>query len=408
MSQSTARLKARPHAGQSEVHLYPARFRVLDAGRRWGKTRLGVTECVDVGARGGIAWWVSPTYKMSEVGWRPLRRLTSRIPGVDVSLSERSVTFPTGGSVTIRSADNPNSLRGEGLNFLVMDEAAFIAEDAWLEALRPALSDRKGRALFISTPKGLNWFHALYQRGQDDATGEWKSWRKPTGDNPFIDPAEIEAARASLPDRVFRQEYLAEFLADGSFFQGVDAAAVITAPEPPQAHAGHSIVGGLDWAMAQDFTVLTLGCRECNRVIYWDRFNQIDYAYQRARVLETCTRYGIAGLLPERNSIGQPNIEMLLASGLPILPGVDGGMGFSTTATTKPLLIQKLAAALEHDSFRVPADYADELRSHAVELSTSGHPKFSAPAGMHDDRVISLALCWWAMASASPLVLFGA
>src|SRR5512133_604090 len=106
-------VKASPHPGQLEEHNSTARFRVLDAGRRWGKTRLGVMECIDAAAKGGTAWWVSPTYKMSEVGWRPLRSMCSRIPGVEVSLADRRVNFPRGGSVTIRSADNPNSLRGE-------------------------------------------------------------------------------------------------------------------------------------------------------------------------------------------------------------------------------------------------------------------------------------------------------
>jgi hypothetical protein len=396
MSMSQAQINARPHAAQAEVHRHPARFRVLDAGRRFGKTRLGVMECIDAAVHGGLAWWVSPTYKMSEVGWRPLRQLSSRIPGTTVSLSERRVDFPSGGSVTIRSADNPTSLRGEGLNFLVMDECAFIGEDAWLEALRPALSDKKGRALFISTPKGLNWFHTVFQRGQEDG-GEWQSWRKPTSDNPYIDPTEIEAARQSLPERVFRQEYLAEFLSDGSYFQNVDNAATLTDNEEPDAHAGHHVVGGLDWAMQNDYTVLTLACRNCNRVIFRDRFNQIDYTYQRARVIDGCQRYQVSGLLPERNSIGQPNIELLIAAGIPILPGADGLPGFNTTATTKPALIQRLAGALEHDGFLVPKDYADELRAYEVEVMSSGHPKFGAPDGMHDDRVMSLALAWWAI-----------
>lgn len=160
---------------------------------------------------------------------------------------------------------------------------------------------------------------------------------------------------------------------------------------------GHYIAGGLDWALTNDFTVLTLACRDCNRVVYWDRFNNIDFTYQRQRVIESCKRYNVRGLMPEWNSIGEPNIELLIAAGVPILRGPDGRMGFNTTATSKPALIQKLAAALEHDGFLVPKDYADELRSYEVETMASGHPKFAAPEGMHDDRVMSLALCWWAV-----------
>jgi len=121
-----AKWRVKPHAGQKEVHRSSARFKVLSAGRRWGKTRLGVNECVSVANEGGRAWWVSPSYKTSEVGWRPLRQMCARIPGVEIRLGDRMVNFPGGGSVAVRSADKPDSLRGEGLDFVVMDECAFM------------------------------------------------------------------------------------------------------------------------------------------------------------------------------------------------------------------------------------------------------------------------------------------
>lgn len=192
----------------------PARYRVMACGRRFGKTRLGSALCIKTAADGGRAWWVAPSYKMSEVGWRLIRRLAAQIPGADVRRGERRVTFPGGGEVQVRSADNPDSLRGDGLDFVVMDECAFMDETAWTEALRPALSDRKGRAMFISTPKGQNWYYRLWLQCADPAQDEWRGWQLPTAANPYIDPAEIEAARQSLPERVFRQEYLAEFLAE--------------------------------------------------------------------------------------------------------------------------------------------------------------------------------------------------
>lgn len=108
-------------------------------------------------------------------------------------------------------------------------------------------------------------------------------------------------------------------------------------------------------------------------------------------------RWCVAGTLPERNSIGQPNIELLIAAGVNVFLGPDNAPGFSTTASTKPALIQALASALENGGFLVPLDYADELRSYEVETMASGHPKFSAPPGLHDDRVISLAMAWWAI-----------
>ena len=212
---TTARLRLPAfHPRQAEIACHPARFRVAACGRRFGKTRLGAAICVKTAADGGRAWWIAPTYKVSEVGWRLIKRLARQVPGADVKQAERLIFFPNGGEIQVRSADNPDSLRGEGLDFVVMDECAFIHEDAWQEAIRPALSDRKGRAMFISTPKGQNWFYRLWLRCLDPTQDEWHGWQLPTAANPYIDPAEIEAARLGLPERIFRQEYLAEFLAE--------------------------------------------------------------------------------------------------------------------------------------------------------------------------------------------------
>ncbi|GIV50645.1 MAG: hypothetical protein KatS3mg038_1166 [Candidatus Kapaibacterium sp.] len=110
----------------------------------------------------------------------------------------------------VRSADDPHSLRGEGLDYVVMDECAYMREEAWSQVLRPALSDRKGRALMISTPNGLNWWYELWRDVQQ--RGEWRTLSYPTASNPYIDSSEIEEARRELPELVYRQEYLAEFV----------------------------------------------------------------------------------------------------------------------------------------------------------------------------------------------------
>lgn len=164
--------------------------------------------------QGGRAWWVAPSYKMGAVGWRGLRQLCQQLPGAEFSQSERLVTLPTGGTVQVRSADDPQSLRGDGLDFVVLDECAYMRPEAWSEALRPALSDRQGGALFISTPHGLNWFRDLWVRGNDPAFPDWQAWTFPTASNPFIAPEEIASAALTMSSRVFRQEYEADFLSD--------------------------------------------------------------------------------------------------------------------------------------------------------------------------------------------------
>jgi predicted phage terminase large subunit-like protein len=198
------------HAGQRTVYESAARFRVLAAGRRWGKTRLGVSECVEVGLKGGRAWWVAPTYPLANEGWRPLRMIGQTVPGAKILEMDKEVRLPGGGIVQVRSADDPQRLRGAGLDFVVVDEAAFCKQEAWEEALRPALSDRQGRAMFISTPKGRNWFADLYDRAE--ARDDWERFQFATSANPFMPPGEVEIARQELPSLVFQQEYLAEFV----------------------------------------------------------------------------------------------------------------------------------------------------------------------------------------------------
>ena len=199
----------RLHPGQVEVRDSPARFKVLASGRRWGKTRLATTLCIATAVQGGRAWWVAPTFPIASIGWRLLKTLGRQVPGAEIREVERRIALPGRGVVQAKSADNPDSLRGEGLDLVVMDEAAFIKEEAWVSSLRPALSDREGAALFISTPRGRNWFYYLWNEGQERE--DWASWRFPTAANPFISPDEIESARQLLPALIFAQEYEAAF-----------------------------------------------------------------------------------------------------------------------------------------------------------------------------------------------------
>lgn len=343
-------------------------------------------ECIDVANSGGVAWWVSPSYKMSDVGWRPLRKLAGRIPSVSVSLVDRRVEFPSGGSVTIRSADNPDSLRGEGLDFLVMDECAYIDESAWTEALRPTLSDRKGRALFISTPKGRNWFWKIYQSGLSG--GEWQSFKFSTADNPFIDPSEIEAARQMLPEQIFEQEYLALFLEnEGGVFRNL-AACLNAEPTTPEQHNGHKLVLGVDWGKQNDFTAISIGCVTCRREVHADRFNKIDYHFQRGRLKAAADNWRTVTGYVERNSIGDPNLEELHRAGLRV-------SGFDTTPTSKPPLIENLALALEKAEWQFLPDpvWRAELEAYERIISpATGRSSYSAPSGVHDDTVMARAL----------------
>jgi len=197
------------HSGQIQVAKSDARFKVLSAGRRWGKTKLGVWLCIAYAMQGKRAWWVAPTYTMALEGWKDMRNLGAEY-GVIVKEAERTLITPTGGMVSVRSADNPDRLRGAGLDFIVLDECAFIKEQTWAEVLRPTLTERKGGALFISTPKGYNWFQRIYEEAENRSG--WDRWQLPTTTNPYVPLDELEVAKEEIGSFLYSQEYEAQFV----------------------------------------------------------------------------------------------------------------------------------------------------------------------------------------------------
>jgi hypothetical protein len=212
------------HPLQQKIADHPARFRVVVCGRRWGKTRLGAylglktsvraaaAQALPTVRRGGRVWWVAPVYFQARIAWRVLKPVVRRIPGVVIRESDKVFLFPGGGELWFKSADRPDGLRGEGLDGLIIDEADFIDGEVWSKTLRPALADRRGWALFISTPQTKDgWFHKLYKRGQKDGK-VWASWSYPSWTNPFLDPEEIEEAKGDMTELEFAQEFGAEFV----------------------------------------------------------------------------------------------------------------------------------------------------------------------------------------------------
>lgn len=393
------------HKLQLEVAQSPARFRVLVAGRRWGKTLLGASLCIKYALeKRGVAWWVAPSYKMAMVGWRAIVRLGRQIPGAKVKMNELALYLPGGGVVQVRSADNPDSLRGEGLVFLVIDECAFIKEAAWTEALRPALSDNLGDALFISTPKGYNWFWRLWLRTQEpDNAGVWQGWQVPTITNPYMPAGEVEEARKSLPERVYEQEYLALFVRDaGGVFRRVMEA--VRANWQEKAVAGHSYVFGVDWGRHNDFTVVSVMDTTLKELVHFDRFSQIGYDLQVGRLAALYRRFRPELIVAERNSIGDPLVERLAGKGLPVMP-------FDMTNASKKAIIEGLELAFEREQIGILANdiLTAELQAFEMSKTPSGLIRYAAPEGIHDDWVISLGLAWWGVQDgAQDIVLFGA
>lgn len=387
----------KPHGGRSQggqrrIIGEMRRFNVLDCGRRFGKTDLGEIVIAEPLLKGLPVGWMAPTYKFLDEAWGEINRMYAPVIR-NSNKTEKRIELITGGILEGWTLDKEGAARGRKYSRVIIDEAAQVKGlvDIFNYDIRPTLIDYSGDAFFLSTPKGLNDFFRLWQQAADNP--EWARWQMPTTENPYLSLDEVSQMRDTIPERVAKQELDAEFLEDGSFFQNVDAACVIDQPDQPNQHEGHRIVAGLDWALSEDFTVLTILCANCGRVVDWWRANRMDFTMQRLFIQDKCREWH-AMILPERNSIGAPNIEMLIDAGVMVERGPDGGAGFNTTSATKSELIQRLATGIEKGELKAPMEYADELRAYEVTITTT-NPKFSAPAGQHDDRVISLALAWY-------------
>lgn len=350
---------------------------------------MGLALCGHSDVEGMPIGWFSPTYKMLAEVWRNAVELFQPIT-IRKNATERRIEFNNGGLLEFWSLENPDSARGRRYRRLIIDEAAMVPGlmDAWNFVMRPTLADLQGDAYFLSTPKGRNGFWQMWQYGQDPTMLEWASWQMPSTVNPYVPVSEFDAMRLTMPERIYAQEILAAFLDDaGGVFRNVMAAA--TAIEQPEPRGNRTYIIGADWGKHNDFTVFTVMDAQDRRMVAMDRFNQIDYTLQVGRLEALAKRYNATAIIAERNSMGEPLIEQLQRSGLPVMP-------FTTTNATKTQIIDALALAFERGEIEILNEptLISELQAYEMERLPSGMMRYSAPEGMHDDTVMSLALAW--------------
>lgn len=380
----------RPHDQQLRIKHEAERFNVVDCGRRFGKTTLGI-DLTTPSLHGYPVGWFSPTYKMLLEVWRDAMNIFQPVTQ-RANVQEKRIELLTHGLIEFWSLDNPDAARGRKYKRVIIDEAAMVAKlaDAWQAAIRPTLTDYEGDAYFLSTPKGHNFFKALFDWGNDPAYKDWRSWQLPTAANPYIKDTEIKAAKLELPERVFRQEYLAEFIEDAGIFRRVLDCATAKAKGPID---GHEYIFGVDWGKFEDFTAIVVYDATTGAMVAMDRFNQIDYNFQIERLKVLVGKYKPSTILAESNAMGEPILDQLRSEGLPV-------RGFATTAASKTRVINQLSLAFEQGDIRILPDpvMVAELQAYEATRLPSGTFRYSAPEGYHDDTVIALALAWDAVA----------
>lgn len=387
---------------QAEVLAGRGRFNVVCIGRRAGKTTLGVDLAgTRATARGlPVGWW-SPTYREMLEVWRDMVNMLSPVTS-RVSAQDKRLDLVNGGAIEFWSADNPDAGRGRRYSRAIVDEAAMIPRliDAFNMVIRPTLADYRGDAWFLSTPRGLNDFYTLYSYGADPGRPDWRAWQMPSHVNTAIPglAGELDAMRAEMPDLVYQQEILAQFVdMAGMVFRAVVDCAVVDAMAGPE--SGRRYVAGVDLAITGDYTVVSVldATETPARQVFVDRFNNIPWRLQLDRIADAIGRYGCDVVQVDRTGIGDMPFDELAAA----VPDRWRMNGVAFNAGNKQSMVQALALAFEQRRLEVLSDDTSLGRTQRVELMAyeatrrpSGLWSYGAPAGHHDDMVAALMLAY--------------
>jgi len=327
--------------------------------------------------------WVSPTYKQCKKVFDEVYKAFAKRPEIykTVNRSELLLEYASGSTIQFFSAERYDNIRGFTFEYLVCDEFAFMSEQSWTEVLRATVLVKGKKVLLISTPKGRNHFYKLYQL--DGYNPQYKSFTMTSYDNPMINPTEIDDARSTLPDHVFRQEYLAEFIDGGAgMFKDVQIN-----PEPELTGRYYA---GIDIGRADDYTVLTILNNKAE-MVYCNRWRHMDWSEIVREVSKELTKYN-PDTLVEVNSVGDAVCEMIMDANKTVY--VDS---FVTTSKSKKDIVENLIVANQDKTLKVlDVDWLlKEMEVFSYEYNPKTRSvKYSAPFGFHDDGVMSLAIAY--------------
>ena len=364
-----------PHKTQLPVLESNSRFITLMCGRRWGKSLVSQVIAITEALRGKSVAYVTPTFLLSKVFFNELCKLLPESQ-YTANKSDLILQFRTGGMIRFFTGTRLDSFRGLKFHKVIIDEASFIPdlEDGWLNSIRPTLTDYQGGAIFLSTPKGTNYFYSLFMKGGEQ---DWESFKFSTYDNPTIPASEIDAARFQLPHSVFEQEYMANPAENSANPFGSDFIRKCISPMSGRV----PVCFGIDIAKSVDWTVI-IGLDDLGYVCYFDRY-QMDWHNTK----ENIKRLPKAHTLIDSSGVGDPVLEDLQRSGMQI-------EGLKFTSSSKQQLMEGLSSAIQQRLIRYPEGViVDELNIFEYIFTNTG-VRYSAPSGFHDDCVMALALAW--------------
>jgi hypothetical protein len=383
----------KPHKGQRAIINDFAdskhKFGVVATGRQFGKSLLAqnlmlywlLKSSKQKGA------WISPIYSQGKKVFEELLSAANKIIKSS-NKADLTILFVNGSTLQFLSAERYDSIRGFSFNYMVVDEAAFIKEQAMQEAIYPTLSALGKKCLIISTPKSKNWFYNAYLKGSNGGS-DYISFRGISTDNPYNDVNFIAEQSKSLPPEIYKQEYLAQFSESGNdVFSGVDAICILNGWTQYQSNKRY--YAGIDLGLQHDYSVLTI-MDESGRVVRVERINGSSYAEIAKQFVNVLRPYRITGGYTEVNGPGLPVFEMLRKE-------VRKLKDWTTNNSNKAEGIRNLIYDIQEGSLELPhKDFFphiyNELNAYSYKIGPTGTMTFNAPSGYYDDCVMSLMLC---------------
>jgi hypothetical protein len=343
-------------------------------GRRFGKSLIAQVISVTSSINKEHVAYVTPTFALSKVFFNDILKMLPESL-VTINKSDLTIDFITGGSINFFSGENLNAFRGRKFHRVIIDEAAYIKDfkSGWLNSIRPTLTDYKGKALFISTPRGYDYFYELFNKSDGD---KWTGFKFTTYHNPYILKSEIDEAKLMLPDVVFEQEYMANPAKNAANPFGNDYIRgnikEISTLEP--------IIYGIDLAKSYDYTVI-IGLDKNGDVCRYLRFQE-DWNVCKSIIekeVENCH------CLIDSTGVGDAIVEDLMTKCKNIT-------GFKFTSESKQKIMEALAVSIQRGKIGYPDnEIVTELELFEYKLTANG-VKYSAINGFHDDAVCALAL----------------
>lgn len=384
-----------PHKNQQKIHDAinngSCKYYVLNIGRQFGKSLLATNQMLYWGFNiaGCKIAWVSPVYKQAKKVFEDVESAFGDAGGVFLHKNKTDLTFTLASGSTIQffSSERYDNIRGFTFDYLICDEFAFMDSEAWTEVLRATVLVKGKKVLLISTPKGKNHFWQLHSL--DGENPQYKAFTMTSYDNPIIDPKEIDDARATLPDHVFRQEYLAEFIDGGAgLFNDLNMV------EPSK--QGTKFFAGVDVGRVDDYTVLSV-LNEFGEQVFIDRWRHDTWSNIARKVADKINEYNCATYV-EVNSIGDAVMEVIGT----FVKNKQNIHPFVTTGKSKNDAIEQMAVAnqTKEISFR-PVDWLrKEFEVFSFEFNAKSRSlRYGAPSGFHDDGVMGTAISFQALKS---------